>query len=262
MRSSRGRVILVAVGVGVALAACGGSNKPTGPSSSQTATTIDSQYAVDTAGGHGNKAAVDGFILLSVDEGAEPTSVSVTTDSGALAMQAIGATLYDTSSAGAVTDSSLILVAWTADYNIYVVTFFSGVAGPDFIPRHRIAVSAKELATMRAFVGRPAATGEVLARAGVTASAIEVEGDSAVQADSASITASEAPSSQGCVYQHIQFNNLFNVNDSTALCNRVTITESFALHFVPNAGVSPGLAHMSLTPAQTLQAARLALTAP
>jgi hypothetical protein len=259
MRLSRSTVVLTAVGVGVALAACGGSSKATGPPHSTLVTTIDSQYTMDTAE-HNNGGVLDGLILLSVDEGATPTPVSVATDSGPLAMQLIGATLYDTAS-GAVTDSSMITIAWTADFNVYLTTFVTGIVGQSLMPRPRIIVTSRLMAALRQRF-RVTSREAGVTPAGDTASVILLQGDSTVAPDSLTLAMSEAPSAQGCAYQHIAFTNAFGVNDSTALCNRVTITESFAMHFPSQAGVSARFAHMTMSPAQTADAARLALTAP
>jgi hypothetical protein len=222
-------------------------------------TTLDSQYTKDTAA-HNNGGVLDALILLSVDEGAVPTNVSVATDSGPLAMQLIGVTLYDTAH-GAVSDSSMVTIAWTTDFNLYLTTFVTGVVGEVLMPRPRVLVASRQLAALRArFHLTSRAPG--VTPAGDTANAILLQGDSTVAPDSLTVAASEAPSSQGCVYQHITFTNPFNVNDSTALCNRVTITTSFAMHFPATFGVSARFAHMTMSPAQTADAARLALTAP
>jgi hypothetical protein len=261
MRWSRGTVVLTAVGAGVALAACGGSSKVAGPTRPAVVTTIDSQYTKDTAA-HGNSGVLDGFILLSVDEGAVPTNVSVATDSGPLAMQLIGATLYDTAG-GQVTDSLMLTVAWPQDFSVYLITLVTGVVGEVLTPRPRISVSSHQLAALRARF-RFGARQVGVTPAGDTASIglLQSATDSVATPDSITVALSEAPAAQGCVYQHITFANAFFVNDSTALCNRVTITQSFALHFPPTFGVSARFAHMAMSPAQTAQAARLALTAP
>jgi hypothetical protein len=259
MRLSRSIVVLTAVGVGVALAACSGSSKPTGLKPSPVATAIDSQYTKDTAA-HGNSGVLDAFILLSVDEGATPVTVSVATDSGPLAMQLVGATLYDTAG-GKVTDSLMLTVAWPSDFSVYLTTLVTGVVGQVLSPRPRVSVSSRQLADLRARF-RLGAAGVTPAGDTANIGLLQSATDSVATPDSVTVAMSEAASSQACVYQHITFTNAFFVNDSTALCNRVTITQSFALHFPPKFGVSARFAHMTMSPAQTAEAARLALTAP
>lgn len=262
MRWSRSTVVLTAVGVGVALAACGGSNKATGPTQSGTVATVDSQYTKDTAA-HGNSGVLDGLILLSVDEGAAPTNVSVATDSGPLAMQLIGAVLYDTAARDSVVDSTMLTVAWTSDFSVYLAIFVTGTVGADIIPPHRIAVTAREMAALRArFHLSTRAVGVTSGGDSAAVILLQSATDSAVGPDSLVVATSEAPTNQGCVYQHIQFTNVFFINDSTATCNFVTLTQSFTLHFPPKFGVSPRFAHMAMTPAQTTQAARLAKPQP
>jgi hypothetical protein len=253
MRVSRSLVVLTAVSAGVAIAACS-SSKPTGPSAAKLAAAFDSMFLADSAT-TSTRTTFDELVIIPLNEGATPTSASVTTDGSALSMQMVGAVLYDTANA-AVSDSDVILFGWTSDYSTEVVTLLAGSVGPDLIPHHRIAVSAQRMATIRAMISRLSPGGQVGSRSGAASTqAVVFQGTAAANADTISLITSEAAASGTCTFENQPFRGLMITSASP--CTNVTVTETFALHFPATAGIASTLTHMSLTPAKTVHAPRV-----
>jgi hypothetical protein len=251
MRGSRSAVVLAAAGVGFALAACS-SSKPTGPSAAKLAAAVDSVYKVDSAAGNSARLQIESLILISLDEGFTPTTVSVATDGSNLSMNLIGLVAYDTLG-GVAADSDIITVGWTSDYQTYLLTAIEVSAGPDRIPAHRIRLSSQQMGTIRALT----AGGRVTARGSTTDGAELVVGTADVIADTTSLIASEGAGTGSCKYQHIVFANIFGVDASTVRCNPITVTQTFALHFPATVGIDATLEHMTMTPSQTAHGARV-----
>jgi hypothetical protein len=254
MRLTRTVWALTTFGIGIVAAACS-SSKATGPSAASLAAKFDSLFKADSAANRGASAELESFALLSLDEGFTPTKASVTTDAGALAMEFIGVALYDTAS-GAPADSDLFTIGWTSDYNTYLLTVLQ-VTAADRIPRHRLGVSAQQLETLRALAGRPAAGGPVRARSTSSSGVVLVEGDSAVDSDTASVVVSEISGNGKCTYENVAFTNFFGFDLPSASCNAATVSLSFVLHFPAHGGIDAGLEHMTLTPAVSMKAARI-----
>jgi hypothetical protein len=255
MRVSRSLVGLTAVGVGVAIAACS-SSKSTGPSAAKLAATFDSLYRVDSAAGS-IRAQFDLLALISLNEGATPTTLSVTTDGAALSMQMVALVAYDTASA-AISDSTVLVLGWTSDYTTDMATELQGTVGPDLIPRHRIGVSAARMASIRALTSRLGTGGRVGSRSASTP-AVVVQGAAVANADTVSLVASEAAASGSCTFENEPTHT--TVVTATSSCTNVTVTETFALHFPLTAGIAASLTHMSLIPAKTFHGTRILLTA-
>lgn len=255
MRLSRSLVVLTAVSAAAAISACS-SSKSTGPSAAKLATTFDSLYRVDSAAGI-IRAQFDLLVLVSVNEGITPTTVSVTTDGGPVSMQMVGLVVIDTAAA-AVHDSSVVVLGWTSDYGTEVVTSLQGTVGPDRVPPHRIAVSAERMASIRAATNRLMSGGEVTSRAGsASTSAVVVQVSASVSADTVSLIASEAAASGTCTFEGAPTH--VSTVTSTSSCTNVTVTETFALHFPATAGIASTLTHMSVAPAKTMHGARIIL---
>jgi hypothetical protein len=247
---------LATVGLGIA-AACS-SSKSTGPSAAALATTFDSLVRSDSVASS-NRQAFDLLGLIAVDEGATSTPATVTTDGGELSMDMVGLVLYDTAS-GAVSDSSVYIIGWTSDYSTALVTVLQGVVGPDLIPRHRVGVSAGRLAGIRALTSRASTGDRVIAQSGsLSAAATVFQGTATANADTASLTVSEAAGTGNCVFENEPLRE-GNAITASSGCSSATVTEAFAVHFPSTPGIAATLTHMSLTSSKTVPAVRVAIT--
>lgn len=253
MRLSCRLGVLTAVGAGVAIAACG-SSTPTGPSPAKLAAMFDSAYRSDSVTGS-PRTTFDLFTLIALDEGATPTSVSVTTDGSALSMRMVALVLYDTAS-GAIADSSELVLGWNSDLSTEVATLLQGSVGPDPIPVHRIRVSASRLTVIRVLASHLSPGGRAASRSGPPSSSAAVwQGSAQAGADSISLIASDAPATGTCTFEGVSTHT--SEISSTSLCTDVTVTETFALHFPATAGIASTLTHMSLAPAKAVHGPRV-----
>jgi hypothetical protein len=257
MRMTRTVFSLTTLAIGIAAAACS-SSKATGPSAAKQAATFDSLYKVDSQA-QSARTAFDVLALIPADEGATSTPVSVTTDGGAISMDMTGLVLYDTAG-GAVSDSSILLFAWTSDYGTTLLTIASGMVGPDIVPRHRLGVSSERLAGIRALANRLPPGGRVSAR-GVPSSfaALLFQGPAVATADTATVIASDAPGNGSCKFEGDSLREGEQLT-ATSACTIVTVTEAFTLHFPATAGISATLTHLSLPSSKTVPGVRLAIT--
>ena len=94
-------------------------------------------------------------MALAADEGLTPTPVHVTTGSGTLSMKMMAITMYDTTVAGTPSDSGVLAVAWTSNYQQYVALSYFIETGVG-VPARRIAATAR-LAGLASLTGRAAA---------------------------------------------------------------------------------------------------------
>jgi hypothetical protein len=257
MRMTRTVFALTTFGIGIAAAACS-SSKSTGPSAAKLAATFDSLFRADSLAGS-RRALFDLLALIPADEGATSTPVTVTTDGGSLSMAMSGLVAYDTA-AGAVSDSSIYLFAWTSDYGTTLLTIASGMVGPDLVPRHRIRVSAERLAGIRALASHLAPGRRVTAQGAPSAfEAILFQGPAAAASDTTTLIASDAAANGNCVFQGDSLREGTQLSPTSA-CTKATVTEAFTLHFPVTAGISATLTHMSLTSSKTVPAVRIAIT--
>lgn len=257
MRQSRNVAVLAAVGVGVTLAACSGSSKSaTGPTAAAAAATFDSAYLADSAFGSPARAGVERVILIMLNQGAAPSKGSITTDAGNVSVQTVGIDAYDTAG-GAVADSVLIVGSWSSDYSTYLLTEYEASVGPDLVPPHRIGVSARQVAALRASIARLSGGSPVRARSVSDQIALLVQGTVSEPADTVSISPTVAAASGSCAWEG------FNIDPtefgSSSPCSKVTITESFALHFPPATGIDASMSHISLAPAKAVSSTRVLL---
>lgn len=253
MRLSRSAAVLTAVGVGVALAACS-SSKSTGPSAAALAVVFDSSYKADSAAGLSVRSLGEHIALVMLNEGVSPTSGSVTTDAGALSMEMVSLDAYDTSG-GVVSDSILVTAGWTSDYSTILVNEFEGVSGPDLVPPHRVRVSAQQMALLRGGMARLHSDGMARVRSGgIVQVAFLAVGPAGASADSVSVSPSVATANGNCAWEG--FDTDPTEFASTSPCSRITVTESFALHFPLTAGIDASFSHVTLSPAKTIPGSR------
>jgi hypothetical protein len=249
-------LLLATLASATLLAACS-SDKPTAPSSGSLARLFDSAFVADSPGGHSfdNRPQIELALALTADEGLTPITVQLTTATGTLPMQMMALTWYDTTAAGTPSDSSVLVLGWTTDYQKYfalISTVSTGNGSPagQVAPR-RLTVTGN-LASLDLGRGRGnRAEGTLSLDNGA---AFVVDGDSSAQsgAPEGSITWSGA--SGHCSWQHVMVAR--EPADSTLACSEATVTTNFTVDFPKQAGVDSSLTQISL-PSTAIPAVRL-----
>jgi hypothetical protein len=262
MRQTRALVIVATVATTAAIAACSSSSS-TGPSPATLAHVFDSAATVDSAN---PRSIIERLLALAADEGGRPTTVKVTTDAGTKSLNVIALEIIDTSTTGSglVTDSASLFLGYSSDYSTYLATEYDNVTGnADVVPPTRVRTGRAVLAELRGVL-HPHAGGPIAAAPSpsVQVGALVVQGDSGVNSDTTTLTSTVAPQSGACAWQHVDLSHILGSSgvDSTIACTRVSVTQTFALHFPAHGGVDASLQHVTLSSAATFHGPRVVPT--
>ena len=256
MKIAARHLLLATLASATTLAACS-SDKPTAPSSGSLARLFDSAFVADSPGGHSfdNRPQIELALALTADEGLTPITVQLTTATGMLPMQMMALTWYDTTAAGTPSDSSVLVLGWTTDYQKYfalLTTVSTGNGSPagHLEPSH-LTVTGK-LAGFA--VGRGRGTGAEGTLSLANGLGIVVDGDSSAQSDPSEGTITWSGASGNCSWQHVMVAR--EPADSALACSRATVTTNFTIGFAKQAGIDSSLTQISL-PSTAIPAVRL-----